>query len=120
MNDSQITFWIPLEGQSNVLATADDWTNQLLFRNIPYDVSCDSGQEGNLLPFHVRYDSATLPDIMYWAKILAEIADKRVYFTAEAIKINVSKETDLKALVQEFRAALLSHGSESEIGPAED
>jgi hypothetical protein len=114
-------FLIQAQGPFDLLATAAAWTDQRLFRNTPpCDVSCDSGQEGNSLAFRVLYDSATLPDIMYWAKILAKIADKRVYFTAEAIKINVSKETDLEALVEEFRQALLSQGRISEIGPAEN
>jgi hypothetical protein len=57
---------------------------------------------------------------MCWAKVLAEIADKWVYFRAEGIKVHVSKETDLEALVQEFQLALLSQGRISEIGSAED
>lgn len=96
---------------------AESWVQEL---SNATGTNVSTYQENGVQIFVVQYDCATLPDIMYWAKILAEIADKRVYFTAEAIKINVSKETNLEALVQKFQAALLSQGGISEIGPAED
>ncbi len=117
LNDSQITFWTQLEDQSNVLATADDWINQLFFRNIPCDVSCDvERKKGNMLPFDFSYDS-TSRDIIHWAKTLAQISGNSVEFEAKGIKVHVSKKTDLEAIIAEFRTALNTGGSE--IGPAE-
>jgi hypothetical protein len=119
MNDSQITFWIQLaEGQSNVSTMADDLINQLIFRNIPCDVSCDfQQQKGSMLPFVFSYDN-TNRDIIHWAKTLAEISGSSVEFEAKGIKVHVSKETNLETIIAEFRTAIET--GESEIGPAED
>ena len=96
---------------------AESWVQEL---SNATGTNVSTYQENGVQIFVVQYDCATLPDIMYWAKNLAIISGQSVEFSAEGILVQVSKETNLEALVQEFRAALLSRGSESEIGPAED
>jgi hypothetical protein len=124
---SAITFWLPLANQSNTdhwrreaSKEANSLMDQFSRLNITRGITCDLPRKkgDNLVPFYVWYEYATLPDIMYWAKRLAELSDKTVCFTAERIEVRVSPKTDLEALLQLFQMALWQGGSE--IGPAED